>query len=51
MNLIKVNEQLHKQVNNISKCKCNSNNNAHKRSKSKLNQNVTYELKGLIDNK
>ena len=46
MNLVKVNEQLHKQVNNISKC--NSNN--HKRSKSKLNQNVTYELKGIIDN-
>ena len=46
MNLIKVNEQLHKQV-NVSKC--NTNNCAHKRSKSKLNQNVTYELKGIID--
>jgi hypothetical protein len=46
MNLVKVNEQLHKQVNNISKC----NNCSHKRSKSKLNQNVTYELKGIIDN-
>ena len=47
MNLVKVNEQLHKQVNSVSKC---NNNHNHKRSKSKLNQNVTYELKGIIDN-
>ena len=45
MNLIKVNEQLHKQV-NVSK---GNNNYIHKRSKSKLNQTVTYELKGIID--